>query len=91
MTRKPFTADEDELLIELKEDHELPWQGIHEEFTEVFPWRSVGALKMRYSTKLRGGRLGKVGGQWQRDKRACGSPRTSVVDGWTEESEDELA
>lgn len=48
-----FTKAEDNLLRELKQGKGLVWKSIHRQFTEVFPGRSVGALQMRYCTKLK--------------------------------------
>ena len=55
-TRARFTPEEDNLLVELK-NQGLPWQDIHKKFTDVFPQRErrVGSLQVRYCTKLKGG------------------------------------
>lgn len=44
-----FSADEDALLIGLKEVNRLLWS----EITKHFPGRSTGSLQVRYSTKLK--------------------------------------
>jgi hypothetical protein len=44
-----FTPRDDEGLIDLKENKRLPWKAI----TLQFPGRSVGALQVRYCTKLK--------------------------------------
>ncbi|CAF9912952.1 MAG: hypothetical protein HETSPECPRED_001270 [Heterodermia speciosa] len=44
-----FTLEDDALLIELKEKHELTWKKI----SEFFPGRSSGTLQVRYCTKLK--------------------------------------
>jgi hypothetical protein len=55
-TRARFTPEEDDLLVELK-NQGLPWQDIHKQFTDAFPQRErrVGSLQVRYCTKLKGG------------------------------------
>ncbi|KAB5513491.1 hypothetical protein GE09DRAFT_629412 [Coniochaeta sp. 2T2.1] len=55
-TRARFTPEEDDLLVELK-NQGLPWQDIHKRFTDAFPQRErrVGSLQVRYCTKLKGG------------------------------------
>lgn len=40
----PYTLEEDELLVELKVDKELPWSAI----TTSFPAKSINSLKHRY-------------------------------------------
>lgn len=47
--RLKFTAEEDRLLIFLKEDKELTWNQI----AHFFPGRTSGTLQVRYCTKLR--------------------------------------
>ncbi|KAF2175208.1 hypothetical protein K469DRAFT_611413 [Zopfia rhizophila CBS 207.26] len=47
--RPRFTAEEDALLIELKEGQGLPWERI----SKRFPGRTVGSLQVHYSTKLK--------------------------------------
>ena len=44
-----FTLEDDALLIELKEKHELTWKKI----SDFFPGRSSGTLQVRYCTKLK--------------------------------------
>ena len=44
-----FTLEDDALLLELKEQHELTWKKI----SEFFPGRSSGTLQVRYCTKLK--------------------------------------
>jgi hypothetical protein len=44
-----FTPEEDQLLIELKEQKNLTWKQI----AEFFPGRNSGTLQVRYCTKLR--------------------------------------
>ncbi|KAH7377256.1 hypothetical protein B0T11DRAFT_201636, partial [Plectosphaerella cucumerina] len=51
--RGPFTDEEDALLVELKEERRISWKEIHREFTASHPGRSVGALQVRYCTKLK--------------------------------------
>ena len=60
VTKVAFTAEEDNLLIELKRQ-ELSWQETYEQFTEKFPGRSKGTLQVRYCTKLKGRCANKVG------------------------------
>lgn len=45
-----FTADDDDLLLELKENKKLSWKQI----AEHFEGRTAGALQVRYCTKLKG-------------------------------------
>ena len=47
--RQRFTAEEDRLLIKLKETDALSWEKI----VEFFPSRSPGTLQVRYCTKLK--------------------------------------
>lgn len=48
-----FTPDEDQLLVKLKAEPTLTWEKIHGIFNAKFPERrSLGALQVRYSTKL---------------------------------------
>ncbi|KAI9672310.1 MAG: hypothetical protein M1817_003332 [Caeruleum heppii] len=44
-----FTADDDALLVDLKENRSLTWKQI----AEFFPGRSSGTLQVRYCTKLK--------------------------------------
>ncbi|PTB38386.1 hypothetical protein M441DRAFT_120637, partial [Trichoderma asperellum CBS 433.97] len=44
-----FTPEEDQLLIELKEQKHLTWKQI----ADFFPGRNSGTLQVRYCTKLR--------------------------------------
>ncbi|KAK2594524.1 hypothetical protein QQS21_007743 [Conoideocrella luteorostrata] len=44
-----FTAEDDQLLIELKEQRNLTWKQI----ADFFPGRSSGTLQVRYCTKLK--------------------------------------
>ena len=44
-----FTLEDDALLIELKEKHEMTWKQI----SDFFPGRSSGTLQVRYCTKLK--------------------------------------
>lgn len=44
-----FTLEDDALLIELKEKHEMTWKKI----SDFFPGRSSGTLQVRYCTKLK--------------------------------------
>jgi hypothetical protein len=44
-----YSAADDELLIQLKEDDKLPW----DEITEFFPGRTKGTLQVHYCTKLK--------------------------------------
>ncbi|KAK5129913.1 hypothetical protein LTR08_002714 [Meristemomyces frigidus] len=44
-----FTADEDALLVELKETKDLTWKQI----ADFFPGRTSGTLQVRYCTKLK--------------------------------------
>lgn len=48
-SKAKFTADDDELLIELKENQKYSWKRI----AQHFPGRTPGALQVRYCTKLR--------------------------------------
>jgi hypothetical protein len=48
MSGKEFTAEEDRLLIKLKETDALSWGKI----VESFPSRSPGTLQERYYTKV---------------------------------------
>lgn len=49
-----FLPEDDQLLIELKEERGLPWKRI----AEYFPNRSEGSLQVRYCTRLRGRPVG---------------------------------
>ncbi|KAK3942582.1 hypothetical protein QBC46DRAFT_68952 [Diplogelasinospora grovesii] len=71
-TRATFATSADELLIELKEKLGLPCKEIHKRFTESFPGRSVGALQVRYCTKLKGRGSSKTGSQRERSSQARG-------------------
>ncbi|KFY97716.1 hypothetical protein V500_01950, partial [Pseudogymnoascus sp. VKM F-4518 (FW-2643)] len=42
-----YSEDDDELLIQLKEDDKLPW----DEISEYFPERTKGSLQVHYTTK----------------------------------------
>jgi hypothetical protein len=44
-----YSENDDELLIQLKEDDKLPW----DEIAEFFPERTKGTLQVRYCTKLK--------------------------------------
>ena len=44
-----FTAEEDALLVELKETKNLTWKQI----ADFFPGRTSGTLQVRYCTKLK--------------------------------------
>lgn len=44
-----FTPEDDALLVDLKEKHDLTWKGI----SDFFPGRSSGTLQVRYCTKLK--------------------------------------
>lgn len=44
-----FTAEDDALLVELKETKNLTWKQI----ADFFPGRSSGTLQVRYCTKLK--------------------------------------
>ena len=44
-----YSADDNKLLIQLKEDDKLPW----DEIAEYFPERTKGRLEVHYSTKLK--------------------------------------
>lgn len=44
-----FTPEDDQLLIELKEQKNLTWKQI----ADFFPGRSSGTLQVRYCTKLK--------------------------------------
>ena len=48
-----FTAEEDKKLIDLKENQGLSWKDI----IDYFPKRTIGALQVRYCTKLKTGSL----------------------------------
>lgn len=51
MTPKPkFSQEDDDLLIELKENQKLTWRQI----AEHFDGRTAGALQVRYCTRLKG-------------------------------------
>lgn len=45
-----FTAEDDDLLVDLKEKRKLTWKQIAEHFNG----RTAGALQVRYCTKLKG-------------------------------------
>ncbi|KAH7304483.1 hypothetical protein B0I35DRAFT_151443 [Stachybotrys elegans] len=47
-----FTRDEDSLLINLK-NQGLAWKDIHAQHMKEFPERTMGALQVRYCTKLK--------------------------------------
>lgn len=44
-----FTLEDDALLVDLKEKHDMTWKRI----SEFFPGRSSGTLQVRYCTKLK--------------------------------------
>lgn len=44
-----FSPDDDQLLVDLKENKNLTWKQI----AEFFPGRSSGTLQVRYCTKLK--------------------------------------
>ena len=44
-----FTAEDDALLLDLKEKHDLTWKMI----SDFFPGRTSGTLQVRYCTKLK--------------------------------------
>lgn len=44
-----FTTEDDQLLIELKEQKNLTWKQI----ADFFPGRSSGTLQVRYCTRLK--------------------------------------
>ena len=44
-----FTLEDDALLLDLKEKHEMTWKKI----SEFFPGRTSGTLQVRYCTKLK--------------------------------------
>ncbi|KFY28425.1 hypothetical protein V493_02941 [Pseudogymnoascus sp. VKM F-4281 (FW-2241)] len=44
-----YSEDDDELLIQLKEDDKLPW----DEIAKYFPKRTKGSLQVHYTTKLK--------------------------------------
>ena len=44
-----FTPEDDQLLVDLKENKSLTWKQI----AEFFPGRSSGTLQVRYCTKLK--------------------------------------
>ena len=44
-----FTPEDDALLVDLKEKHDLTWKRI----SDYFPGRSSGTLQVRYCTKLK--------------------------------------
>ncbi|KAI3139155.1 hypothetical protein CBS147326_2833 [Penicillium roqueforti] len=52
-----FLPDEDELLVELKERHCLPWSRI----AKHFPGRTKNSLQVRYCTRLKDRGTGSVG------------------------------
>ncbi|CRK31528.1 hypothetical protein BN1723_015994 [Verticillium longisporum] len=51
---RPFTKDEVNYLIRLKEVEQLSWAKIHELFTRSHPGRTQGSLEVYYCTKLKG-------------------------------------
>ncbi|KAJ5178954.1 hypothetical protein N7492_002164 [Penicillium capsulatum] len=55
LNRRSLSKD-DQLLIELKEQQQLPWSKI----AEHFPGRSKGSLQVRYSTRLKNRTSGNV-------------------------------
>ena len=54
--RVRFSAEEDELIIELKEKLGLSWTEIYDRCSTTFVRRSKEALQVRYCTKLKGRR-----------------------------------
>ena len=56
-TNRPsrFLSEDDQLLIELKEDRGLPWK----EIAKFFPERSGGSLQVRYCTRLKSRHAGR--------------------------------
>ncbi|KAH6983648.1 hypothetical protein BKA56DRAFT_719228 [Ilyonectria sp. MPI-CAGE-AT-0026] len=52
--RAKYTAQEDDLLIELKEGRKmLAWPEIHQRFSKTYSGRSVESLQIHYSMKLK--------------------------------------
>ncbi|KAK1488060.1 hypothetical protein CTAM01_11606 [Colletotrichum tamarilloi] len=51
--RRAFSKDEDRLLCKLKREGKLRWKEIHRQFSNKFPGRTIGTLRVRYSTKLK--------------------------------------
>ncbi|CAI6092351.1 unnamed protein product [Clonostachys chloroleuca] len=49
-----FTREEEDLIVKLKEEQQLPWPEIHKQFCDEFPQRrSQGSLQVRYCTRLK--------------------------------------
>ncbi|CAG9955995.1 unnamed protein product [Clonostachys rosea f. rosea IK726] len=61
-----FTCEEDDLIVKLKEEQQLRWPEIHEQFSDKFPQRrSQGSLQVRYCTKLKSGKRAEKSRQGQ--------------------------
>lgn len=48
----PWSAEEDRLLVELKEEEKLTGAALIRRFDQIFPGRSPGSIPVRWSTKL---------------------------------------
>lgn len=51
--RERFTDEEEKLLLSLKKQGNLTWDGIFKKFDSEFPGRSKGSIQVHYSTKLK--------------------------------------
>lgn len=68
-----FTPEDDQLLIDLKENKNLTWKQI----ADFFPGRSSGTLQVRYCTKLKAKTT-----QWTEETVSCsGTLPTQLFDG----------
>ncbi|KAJ5640284.1 uncharacterized protein N7484_008146 [Penicillium longicatenatum] len=47
-----WSAEEDRLLVKLREEEELAWPEVTKRFSRVFPGRKQGSLQVYWSTKL---------------------------------------
>jgi hypothetical protein len=58
--RLDYSAEEDRLLVQLREEESLPWSEVSKRFDQRFPGRSQGSIQVHWSTKLKKQRLSLV-------------------------------
>lgn len=46
----PFSVEEDHLLVQLRDEHNLPWSEVAKRFSQKFPGRSKGSIQVHWST-----------------------------------------
>lgn len=55
--RLDYSAEENRLLVQLREEESLPWSEVSKRFDQRFPGRSQGSIQVHWSTKLKKQRL----------------------------------